>query len=164
MTDDDLMSIAHYLKSLPADPDYDGPVWSYDPDTADDLTRDVADKVPGAQTYAANCAFCHGRDGLGKNEWIPPLAGVSSMLAPEAQSAINVTLNGSTRVVSNGVPDSYRMPPYREHLSDAQMADVLTYARSAWGNHGDAVTADEVAELRGHTDPASIDVIILQMR
>ncbi|WP_417804204.1 c-type cytochrome [Thalassospira lucentensis] len=164
MTDDDLMSIAHYLKSLPADPDYDGPVWSYDPDTADDLTRDVADKVPGAQTYAANCAFCHGRDGLGKNEWIPPLAGVSSILAPEAQSAINVTLNGSTRVVSNGVPDSYRMPPYREHLSDAQMADVLTYARSAWGNHGDAVTADEVAELRGHTDPASIDVIILQMR
>ena len=164
MTDDDLMSIAHYLKSLPANPDRDRPVWAYDRATADDLSRDVTDKVPGAQIYATNCAFCHGRDGLGKSEWIPPLAGVSSMLAPYAESAINVTLNGSMRVVSNGVPDAYRMPPYREHLSDAQMADVLTYVRSAWGNHGDAVSAEEVAALRSHTDPASIDVIILQMR
>ncbi|RCK53656.1 alcohol dehydrogenase [Thalassospira profundimaris] len=164
MTDNDLKSIAHYLKSLPANAESTDVAWSYDPATADDLSKDVADNVPGARTYAANCAFCHGRDGRGKNEWIPPLAGVSSMLTPQAESAINVTLNGSMRVVSNGVPDAYRMPPYREHLSDQQMADVLTYARSAWGNTGDAVTAEEVAKLRSHTDPASIDVIILQMR
>ncbi len=164
MTDNDLKSIAHYLKSLPANADNAQTAWSYDPATADDLSKDVADNVPGARTYAANCSFCHGRDGRGKGEWIPPLAGVSSMLAPHADSAINVTLNGSPRVVSNGVPDSYRMPPYREKLSDQQMADVLSYARSAWGNTGGAVKPEDVAQLRSHTDPASIDVIILQMR
>ncbi|MCC9625609.1 c-type cytochrome [Thalassospira sp. MA62] len=164
LTDDDLMAIAHYLKSLPGDPDRDGEPWSYDAAGADTLSQDVAQNVPGAKDYVAKCAFCHGRDGMGRKPWIPPLAGVSSVLAPHPESTINVTLNGSGRVVSNGVPDAYRMPPYRQQLSDDEIADVLTYVRSAWGNTGDAVTADQVADLRGRTDPASSEPIILQMR
>ena len=46
------------------------------------------------------------------------LAGASSTLAPHADSVINVILNGAGRVVSNGVPDSYRMPPFRATRSD----------------------------------------------
>ncbi|TMV36386.1 cytochrome c, partial [Thioclava sp. BHET1] len=67
-------------------------------------------------------------------------------------------------VVAGGVPDSYRMPPYRAQLSDRQIADVLSFLRSAWGNDGGAVAADAVAKLRAHTDPASSSVIVLQMR
>jgi mono/diheme cytochrome c family protein len=64
------------------------------------------------------CASCHGLDGKGQPEWMPPLAGATSALAKEDASAINITLNGSQRIV--GVPDAYRMPAFREQLSDAR--------------------------------------------
>lgn len=163
MTDRDLQAISHYLKSLPGNPDRDGPAWQY---PAAYTAPKLVDRqsIPGAQTFETKCGFCHGSDGRGRNQWIPPLAGAASSLTSENASQINVTLNGSDRVVSNGVPDSYRMPAYRNQLSDQQIADVLSYVRSAWGNHGGPVSAEEIRALREHTDPASSNPIVLQMR
>ncbi|QXH54999.1 c-type cytochrome [Pseudomonas maumuensis] len=157
MSDDDLGAIARYLKALPGDPRRDGAPWQYQAMAA-------APDAPGAHTYATRCASCHGADGKGQAEWMPPLAGATSMLAAENASAINITLNGSQRIVAAGVPDAYRMPAFREQLSDREIAEVLSFTRSAWGNHGGAVQAKAVGELRGHTDPASSSPIILHMR
>ena len=157
MEDADLAAIARYLKSLPGDPQRDGTAWQY-------AAADTRQDAPGAHTYATRCASCHGLDGKGQPEWMPPLAGATSALAKESASAINITLNGSQRVVAAGVPDAYRMPAFREQLSDEEIAQVLTYVRSTWGNHGDAVDAKAVGKLRGHTDPASSSPIILHMR
>ncbi|MGE7991753.1 c-type cytochrome [Pseudomonas sp. NPDC089554] len=159
MSDDDLGAIARYLKSLPGDPARDGTPWQYQAVSAAEKLD-----VPGAHTYVTQCASCHGLDGKGQAEWIPPLAGATSMLAKEDASAINITLNGSQRIVAAGVPDAYRMPALREQLSDQQIAEVLSFARAAWGNHGGAVDAKAVAKLREHTDPASSSPIILHMR
>ncbi|WP_419794917.1 cytochrome c [Pseudomonas palleroniana] len=156
MNDEDLAAIAHYLKSLPGDPQRDGTPWQYQ--------NAAVDTRPGAHTYATRCASCHGADGKGQPEWMPPLAGATSALASESASAINITLNGSQRVVTAGMPDAYRMPAFREQLSDAEIAEVLSYVRSTWGNHGGAVGATAVSKLRGHTDPASSSPIILHMR
>lgn len=157
MSDDDLGAIARYLKALPGDPRRDGAPWQYQATAA-------APDAPGAHTYATRCASCHGADGKGQAEWMPPLAGATSMLAAENASAINITFNGSQRIVAAGVPDAYRMPAFREQLSDREIAEVLSFARSAWGNQGGAVQAKAVGELRGHTDPASSSPIILHMR
>lgn len=157
MQDEDLAAIARYLKSLPGDPQRDGAPWQYQAVAA------VQD-APGAHTYATRCASCHGLDSKGQPEWMPPLAGATSALAKESASAINITLNGSQRVVAAGVPDAYRMPAFREQLSDAEIADVLSYVRSTWGNNGGTVDAKAVGKLRGHTDPASSSPIILHMR
>ncbi len=156
MADEDLAAIARYLKSLPGDPQRDGTPWQYQ--TAS------ANSGPGAHTYETRCASCHGLDGKGQPEWMPPLAGATSALAKESASAINITLNGSQRVVVAGVPDAYRMPAFREQLSDQEIAEVLSYVRSTWGNAGGAVDAQAVGKLRGHTDPASSSPIILHMR
>lgn len=157
MADDDLAAIARYLKSLPGDPQRDGTPWQYQ-------AADTRQDIPGAHTYATRCASCHGLDGKGQPEWMPPLAGATSALARESASAINITLNGSQRVVAAGLPDAYRMPAFREQLSDQEIAQVLTYVRSTWGNHGSAVDAQAVGKLRGNTDPASSSPIILHMR
>ena len=157
MQDEDLTAIARYLKSLPGDPQRDGSPWQYQAVAANT-------NAPGAHTYATRCASCHGLDGKGQPEWMPPLAGATSALAKENASAINITLNGSQRVVAAGVPDAYRMPAFREQLSDQEIAQVLTYVRSTWGNNGGAVDAAAVNKLRGHTDPASSSPIILHMR
>ena len=156
MQDADLAAIARYLKSLPGDPQRDGTPWQYQ--------AAAASNAPGAHTYATRCASCHGLDGKGQPEWMPPLAGATSALAKESASAINITLNGSQRVVAAGVPDAYRMPAFREQLSDQEIAEVLSYMRSTWGNHGGPVDAQAVGKLRGHTDPASSSPIILHMR
>ena len=163
MTDEDLRAIGKYLKSLPGDPVRDGPPWKY-PTSAGSATLSDRRAVPGAQTFEAKCSFCHGSDGNGRNEWIPPLAGAASSLSSENASQINVTLNGSARVVTDGIPDSYRMPSFREQLSDREIADVLTYARSAWGNHGGPIKAEDIRALRDHTGPVSSNPIVLQMR
>lgn len=164
MTDDDLKAVAHYLKSLPGDPERDGEPWRYDAGSNAALALDQRLKVPGAQTFMAKCSSCHGVDGRGQGQWIPPLAGSSSSMAKENASSINVTLNGSARVVANGVPDAYRMPPFRGQLSDQEMANVLSFIRTSWGNRGGAVKPEEVKHLRDRTNPASSNVIILQMR
>ncbi|WP_416465267.1 c-type cytochrome [Pseudomonas sp. LFS044] len=159
MSDDDLAAVAHYLKSLPGDPQRDGAPWRYQAVSAGERLSS-----PGAHTYVTRCASCHGLDGRGQAEWMPPLAGATSALAKESASAINITLNGSQRIVAAGLPDAYRMPAFREHLSDQEIADVLSFVRSTWGNQGGAVDAQAVGKLRGHTDPASSSPIILHMR
>ncbi len=127
MSDDDLTAIARYLKSLPGDRQRDGQPWQYQAASATERLD-----APGAHTYVTRCASCHGLDGKGQSEWMPPLAGATSALAKESASAINITLNGSQRVVAAGVPDAYRMPAFREQLSDQEIAEVLTFMRSSW--------------------------------
>jgi cytochrome c oxidase cbb3-type subunit 2 len=40
------------------------------------------------------------------------------------------------------------MPPFADTLSDAEIADIIDYERSSWGNHGKPVTAKDVAAVR----------------
>ncbi|WP_202594128.1 c-type cytochrome [Frateuria defendens] len=136
MVDDDLKAIARYLKSLPGDPDRDGAPWKYEQTPGGVLAMGERSKFPGAQTFMARCSACHGQDGRGQGPWIPPLAGSASSMAKENASSINVTLSGSGRVVASGVPDAYRMPSCRNQLSDREIADVLTFVRTSWGNRG----------------------------
>jgi mono/diheme cytochrome c family protein len=81
-----------------------------------------------------------------------------------ASSLINLVLNGADPLVAKGIPDAYRMPQFRVQLTDAQIGDVLTYIRGAWGNDAAAVSSDQVKKLRPATDPSSDQVIILKMR
>ena len=161
MSDDDLKAIARYLKSLPGTKG-EKP-WQYQ------ASADMSDvgarlKIPGAQTFMAKCSACHRADGRGQGPWIPPLAGAASSMASEDASSVNAVLNGSARIVADGVPDAYRMPPFRNQLSDEEIAQVLSFVRTSWGNTGGVVKPAEVKALRDRTNPASSDVIILQMR
>ncbi|MFJ3054441.1 c-type cytochrome [Herbaspirillum sp. NPDC087042] len=164
MSNEDLSAIARYLKSLPGDPKRDGDPWQYDASTNAFLTAERRLSIRGAQTFMAKCSACHGADGRGQGQWIPPLAGSASSMAKEDASSINVTLNGSARVVADGVADGYRMPPFRNQLSDAEIADVLSFVRTAWGNKGGEVKSEDVKKLRDRTNPASSNPIVLQMR
>jgi mono/diheme cytochrome c family protein len=158
LTDADLAAIARYLKSLPGDPQRDGSPWEYK------AADEAAFASAGGHLYETRCASCHGKDGKGQAPWMPPLAGATSGMTAEPDSAINISLNGSLRVVTAGVPDAYRMPAFREQLSDTEIAQVLSFVRSTWGNKGGEVDAQAVGKLRAHTDPASPTPIVLHMR
>jgi mono/diheme cytochrome c family protein len=161
MSDADLNAVATYLKSLPATSTQ--AAYAYNDATTTAL-RGGHPTQPGAALYRGVCWACHGYDGKGFAPYTPALAGNPVVLDEDPSSLINLVLNGSNPLVVKGTPDSYRMPQFRLQLSDQQIADVVTFIRSGWGNQAPAVTADQVAELRKTTDPNSDQVIILKMR
>jgi alcohol dehydrogenase (quinone), cytochrome c subunit len=160
LSDDDINAMAAYLKSLPAATQQA----AYTYDNATTTALDAGKVDAGGKLYAGYCLTCHGADGKGQVPFLPPLAGNPVVLDNNPSSLINLVLNGAQTIVVKGTPDSYRMPQYRVQLTDDEIASVLTFVRSAWGNGAPAVSADEVKKLRPITDPSSDHVIILKMR
>ena len=149
LTDADLNAIATYLKSLPAN---------------EQKAVTVADGSAGGKLYGQQCAACHLADGKGHAPYIAPLVGNPVVQDTDPTSLINIVLNGSARVVVAGMPDAYRMPQFRVLMKDEEVAAVVNYIRSNWGNRGAAVSGDQVAKIRSKTDAASDAVVILKMR
>ncbi len=92
----------------------------------------------GSQIYRAACAGCHMLDGRGA-------AGAGAYPA----------LANNARLAAAGYPIALvlqgrgAMPPFARSLSDAQIADVVGYIRTNFGNaYSDAPSAAEVAAAR----------------
>ena len=110
---------------------------------ADDPNKvwDVAALVARGHTvFDANCAACHQASGTGNPALgAPGLVGDKVVLGPK-EHQIDVVLNGQ----NNG-----KMPPWK-HLSDVDIASVISYTRNSWGNKADqnAVQPSEVKAAR----------------
>ena len=100
----------------------------------------------GERVFAQNCAACHQPNGAGLAGAFPPLAG-SDYLNADVKRAIGVVLHGlSGPVTVNGVQYNSLMPALS--LKDEDVANVLTYVYSQWGNNGSRVTPDQVKAVR----------------
>jgi mono/diheme cytochrome c family protein len=107
--------------------------------------------LEGRRIYEASCAQCHGDDGRGKLPAYPPLAGNRAVTLSPAVNAIRMTVNGGFPPGTKGNPRPYGMPPFGHELDDAQVAAVLSWIRSSWGNAAPPVTAVEVNRYRAVT-------------
>lgn len=97
----------------------------------------------GATIYNTNCSSCHQATGKGLAGQFPPLAGNPVVNGP-AGTVIHIVKNGLTGPVKvNGVTYNGMMPAWKQ-LQPAEIAAVITYVRSSWGNHGSAVTEAQV--------------------
>lgn len=162
MSADDINAVAVYLNALPALAD-EGEFIYDNTETQKLLSLDFS--TQGAQLYYEYCSNCHVTSGNGYYPYQPALAGNPGVLDPDPSSLINMTLNGSLRLVSSDGPVTTNMPYFRLLLNDQQIADVLTYVRSAWGNSASAISADDVAEVRAATDPTqNDDIYVLRMK
>ncbi|MDG2090324.1 MAG: cytochrome c [Gammaproteobacteria bacterium] len=162
MSTEDVNAVAVYLNSFPASED-EGEFIYDDTETQRLLSLDFS--TQGAQIYYEYCSNCHVTSGNGYYPYQPALAGNPGVLDPDSSSLINMTLNGSLRLVSSEGPVSTDMPYFRQLLNDQQIADVLTYIRSAWGNSASAIRIDDVAEIRAATDPTqNDDIFVLRMK
>jgi len=103
----------------------------------------------GKLTYDTICAACHGPNGEGKPNQAPPLAGSPWVNAKGNQRLAMIPqlgLNGQVQV--EGQTWNLSMPPMGAGLSDSDLAAVLTYIRSSWGNKAAPVTPDDVKAIR----------------
>jgi mono/diheme cytochrome c family protein len=110
-----------------------------------------ARKQTGQQVYSTICLACHQPTGAGIPGMFPPLAGSDWVAAKKPDRLIRLVLHGVVGPISvNGKPFPTPAPimPPQSTLTDAQVADVLTYVRAAFGNGAAAVSAAEVAAVR----------------
>ncbi|PHS68556.1 MAG: hypothetical protein COB23_09330 [Methylophaga sp.] len=103
----------------------------------------------GKKLYRTHCVACHQAKGQGIPGAFPPLAS-SDYLMADKQRAISVPLKGlQGKITVNGTDYNGMMPPFAQ-LSDQDIADIMTYVMGSWGNAGEAVTVDEVAQARAN--------------
>jgi mono/diheme cytochrome c family protein len=159
LNDADLYAITGYLQSLPGStPLAQEPAGGASANAAHDPAGASATSAagpagyaadPAAKLYTRHCADCHGSDGRGVPGVYPALAGNRAVLLPTAANLAHVVLEGGFPPSTAGNPRPYGMPPFATVLSDAEVAQLLSYLRNQWGNHAAPVDGDEVRRARG---------------
>jgi mono/diheme cytochrome c family protein len=148
--DDDLNAIATYLTS----PSLQTRATPLRPPQIDDMgvtasaLRAAHIDSSGARLYLDNCAACHRTDGTGAMPTFPSLNGNASVLSGDPTSLIHIVLSGSHMPSTATAPTPLAMPDFGWRLTDQQVADLLSFVRSSWGNRANAVTAGEVTKVR----------------
>ena len=95
-------------------------------------------KARGEKVYAANCQVCHQATGMGQPPAFPPLSGSKLTTGPK---------DGHIGIVLNGKPGT-AMAAFK-HLSDVEIAAVITYERNSWNNKtGDMASPAEIKTSR----------------
>jgi len=147
----DLDAVAVYLKSLPAARGEAAP-FRHDPSTASQLLQGRFDSA-GSRQYAQFCMPCHGADGKGFARVFPPLAGNPTVADPDSASLVNLLLGGAVTARVNTAPTDYHMPGYGWTLDNQELANLLTFIRTSWGNRGTGVSEAAVAARRRELAP-----------
>jgi len=106
-----------------------------------------ADQLTGTQLYAKYCLTCHQADGNGVRGQFPPLAGNNKITGPSTD-VIRIVLFGLEGPLTVNERDYNQLMPAQGYLSDQQIADILSYVRSNWGNKAPPVTPEDVAKTR----------------
>ncbi len=125
------------IQNMPKGPKVEKPV----------VVKTVPEQIAaGKKIYASTCFACHQSEGQGVPNAFPPLA-KADYLNADPKRAIKVVMKGlSGEITVNGKKINSVMPS--QILSDEEIADVLTYVYSSWGNNKTVITPAMVKEQR----------------
>jgi mono/diheme cytochrome c family protein len=149
LTYEDLRAMAQFLKELPKVKDEpDAPAYA-------ELSSTAAIAAGrGAKLYEQHCAQCHGDKGQGQGQGVlkayPALAGNRAVTMQSTVNLVQIVLNGGFAPATEGNPRPFGMPPFVLVLDDTEVAALLTYIRSAWGNQASAVLPLDVNRIRAN--------------
>ncbi len=103
----------------------------------------------GKTVYESVCGICHGSDGAGKAGQAPALAGSEWVAAKGFNRLLHIPLAGVAGAIKvHGQDWNLNMAAMGAALPDSDLAAVLTYIRSSWGNQAGEVTAEDVQKVR----------------
>jgi mono/diheme cytochrome c family protein len=118
--------------------------------------KNIAKLYPkGATMFASVCQTCHGKDGNGVPSLAPPLNG-SEWVTGDKNKLIPIVVYGLTGPVKV-TGKMYKAPEINgdmpglgqnKEFSDEDIAQVLSFIRSSWGNKGDKISAADVTNTR----------------
>lgn len=142
-TEDDLRAMVVYLQALPQ---RTSPAPQAGVTPASVMAR-------GAQVYERRCAQCHGDRGQGEPDAIRPLAGNRAVLLADTTNLLRLVLQGGYLPATACNPRPHGMPPFRQELSDEEVAAVLSFVRNAWGNRASGVGTIDAYRAREARNP-----------
>lgn len=99
---------------------------------------------PAQQSYEKHCGSCHGLQGEGLKDLIPPLAG-SDWLAKNQENlvcAIRYGIKGEIQV--NG--KTYEQTMDGVKLNDIQLYNIINYINTSWGNQLPLTSTESVLD------------------
>ncbi len=125
----------------------------------------AAELARGKVVYEQVCGLCHGADGLGKPGQAPPLAGSEWVMAKGYNRLAHIPLAGLSGNISVAGKDwNMGMAAMGAALPDADLAAVLTYIRTSWGNGASPVPMEDVTKVRAglgaRPQPMSHDMLM----
>lgn len=102
----------------------------------------------GKAAYAANCVACHGATGEGQPGIYPPLKGSEFVIHSDERLTAILYRGIAGPLQVNGKSYNGVMAPLGTNMSAKQLAQILSYIRSDWGNQASAIYDDQVSELK----------------
>lgn len=117
----------------------------------------------GADVYLT-CTACHLSNGAGISGVFPPLVG-SDLVTGRVELPIAIVLRGlQGEITVDGETYNGVMTPWAPLLSDAEIANVVTYIRSQFGNKASAASAEQVKAVREATADQLQGFTVAQLR
>lgn len=102
-------------------------------------------KTQGERLYEAACMNCHGTNGKGLKQLIPPLAG-ADFLYKQTEALPCIIQNGMKGpVLVNDTRYEHPMPG-NEKLSVVEIYNIIHYINNAWGNDAPVPTVKTIDE------------------
>lgn len=97
----------------------------------------------GATVFKANCAYCHKADGSGQTGQVPALANNQGLSADPDRGIRLLMLTKTGKARTHGM-EYADMVAILDELSNRDLADVLTYVLSSWGNCAGPIKSDRI--------------------
>jgi len=147
MTDEDLRSIAAYLKFLGGNP----PLVKGDEQAAQATEAKLTaakNLTLGERLYLDNCGACHFVTGKGSPAIFPQLDQATIVNTQDPGGLIHTILAGAQQPSTARAPSTLAMPGFAQRLNDDEVAQLATFIRQGWSNNAAAVSADQVKKVR----------------
>ncbi|MBS1782335.1 MAG: cytochrome c [Bacteroidetes bacterium] len=98
----------------------------------------------GKALFTANCQTCHQATGEGLPGAFPPLKGSSVVNGDDLEKYVDIIMNGyDARPEFGAMPNVGTNAQFTEH----EVAAIMNYERSSWGNTGKKVSPDEIKKI-----------------
>jgi len=138
----DRMAIATYLLNGSDDT----------PSTGEATVAALSDKAranrSGQSLYLSHCSLCHGPQGQGVPQTMPPLKGNSTLAQAGGTNLIQVIAQGIKMQGMSPTLGYGPMPAFRDRLSAAQMAEVANYVRSVFAPGAEQLPSLTAADVQ----------------
>ncbi|MGN6292408.1 MAG: cytochrome c [Chitinophagaceae bacterium] len=143
----DAMYLIAYLQSLKQTKLPDGtaaPAFLYKKEEKKTAGAAAGTEPDGQAIFTANCQSCHQANGEGLPGAFPPLKGSSVVLGDNLEMYVDIIMNGYDAKAEFGV-----MPPVGTNMqfTEHEVAALINYERTSWGNNGKKVTPEEVKKI-----------------
>ncbi|WP_421506880.1 c-type cytochrome [Erwinia rhapontici] len=147
MTEADLKAISAYLKFIGGNPAAPAAATTAVSATEAKLTA-AKNLTPGERLYLDNCGACHFVTGKGAPRIFPQLDQATIVNAGDPTGLIHTILAGAQQPSTAKAPSTLVMPGFAGRLSDDEVAQLATFIRQGWSNKAEAVSVDQVKEVR----------------